>query len=95
VAVFLQNPKSGKTQNPAKPKIRQAKPGNMDKVMAQLKITWTKSCIGRPASQERIVRSLGLRRLHHSVVHEDTPSIRGMVNKVIHLVNVEELEVTG
>lgn len=57
--------------------------------MAQIKITWKKSCIGRPSYQRRIVRSLGLKRLHHSVVHEDSPTIRGMVNKVQHLVAVE------
>ena len=60
--------------------------------MAQLKITWTKSCIGRPETQRRIIRSLGLKRLHHSVVHGDTPTIRGMINKVPHLVMVEEVE---
>ena len=60
--------------------------------MAQLKITWTKSVIGRPEPQRRIIRSLGLRRLHHSVVHGDTPTIRGMINKVPHLVTVEEVE---
>ncbi len=58
-------------------------------IMAQIKITWKKSCIGRPSYQRRIVRSLGLKRLHHSVVHEDSPTIRGMVNKVQHLVAVE------
>jgi large subunit ribosomal protein L30 len=57
--------------------------------MAQIKITWKKSCIGRPAYQRRIVQSLGLKRLHHSVVHEDSPTILGMVNKVQHLVTVE------
>ena len=60
--------------------------------MAQLKITWTKSSIGRPESQRRIIRSLGLSRLHQSVVHGDTPTIRGMVSKVPHLVTVEEVE---
>ena len=60
--------------------------------MAQLKIPWKKSCIGRPQNQRRIIQSLGLRRLHHSVVHADSPTIRGMVNKVIHLVTVEEIE---
>ncbi|MEE8465971.1 MAG: 50S ribosomal protein L30 [Dehalococcoidia bacterium] len=58
--------------------------------MAQLKITWTRSGIGRPQNQRRIIKSLGLRRLHHSVVHQDSPTIRGMVNKVSHLVRVEE-----
>jgi len=59
--------------------------------MAEIKITWTKSGIGRPQNQRRIIKSLGLRRLHHSVVHQDSPTIRGMVNKVSHLVMVEEV----
>ena len=59
--------------------------------MAQLKITWTKSCIGRPQDQRKVVQALGLRRLHHSVTHGDTPTIRGMVNKVSHLVKMEEI----
>ena len=58
--------------------------------MAEIKITWTKSVIGRPQNQRRIIKSLGLRRLHHTVIHEDSPTIRGMVNKVSHLVKVEE-----
>ncbi|PKB66887.1 MAG: 50S ribosomal protein L30 [SAR202 cluster bacterium Io17-Chloro-G4] len=60
--------------------------------MAQLKITWKKSCIGRPGYQRKIIRSLGLRRLHHSVIHSDSPTIRGMVSKVIHLVDVEQVD---
>ncbi len=63
--------------------------------ITQLKITWKKSYIGRPEAQRRIIRSLGLRRLHHSVVHGDTPTIRGMINKVIHLVTVEAIETEG
>ena len=59
--------------------------------MAQLKITWVKSYIGKPQSQRRVIKSLGLKRLHHSVVHGDTPTIRGMVNKVGHLLSVEEV----
>ncbi len=59
--------------------------------MAELKITWTRSVIGRPENQRRIIKSLGLRRLHHTVVHQDSPTIRGMVNKVSHLVKVEEV----
>ena len=59
--------------------------------MAQLKITWTKSYIGKPRDQRRVVHALGLRRLHHSVTHGDTPTIRGMVNKISHLVTVEEI----
>ncbi len=59
--------------------------------MAQIKVTWTKSFIGRPENQRRVIQSLGLRRLHQSVVLGDTPTIRGMVNKVSHLVSVEAL----
>lgn len=59
--------------------------------MSQLKITWTKSSIGRTESQRKVIHALGLKRLHHSVVHGDTPTIRGMVNKVNHLVTVEEV----
>tara|TARA_B100000315_G_scaffold67807_1_gene61702 strand:- start:1113 stop:1325 length:213 start_codon:yes stop_codon:yes gene_type:complete len=60
--------------------------------MAQLKITWLKSCIGRPGYQRRVIESLGLRRLHHTVTHGDTPTIRGMIQKVGHLVTVEIAE---
>lgn len=60
--------------------------------MSELKITWTRSCIGRPGNQREIIRSLGLRRLHDTVVHQNSPTIRGMVKKVEHLVRVEEME---
>ena len=60
--------------------------------MSQLKITWTRSCIGRPRNQREIIRSLGLRHLQDTVVHHDSPTIRGMVNKVGHLLRVEEVE---
>lgn len=56
----------------------------------QLKVTWKKSAIGHPQDQRDTIRALGLRRLNQTVVHEDTPTIRGMVYKVRHLVEVEE-----
>lgn len=56
-----------------------------------LRITLVRSTIGRPADQGRAVRSLGLRKLHRTVERPDNPSIRGMVNKVRHLVVVEEI----
>ena len=56
-----------------------------------LKITLTKSVIGYNKKQKVTVRTLGLRRLHQTVEHVDTPQIRGMVNKVSHLVDVEEI----
>ena len=57
--------------------------------MARLSITLVRSVIGNKGDQRRTVESLGLRRLHQTVVHADTPSIRGMVHKVRHLVAVE------
>jgi large subunit ribosomal protein L30 len=57
----------------------------------QLRITLVRSTIGRPGDQERAARSLGLKRLNQSVVRNDDPSIRGTVNKIRHLVEVEEV----
>lgn len=57
-----------------------------------LKITQTRSLIGYESSQKRTMKALGLRRIRHSVVHKDTPQIRGMIQKVTHLVAVEEIE---
>jgi large subunit ribosomal protein L30 len=58
--------------------------------MAKIRVTWVKSTIASPETQRRTIKSLGLHRLNHSVVHEDTLSVRGMINKVRHLVRVEE-----
>jgi len=60
--------------------------------MAKLRITWTKSAIGYAKRQKLTIRALGLKRLHHTVEHDDTPSIRGMADHVRHLVTVEEVE---
>ncbi|TQN41364.1 large subunit ribosomal protein L30 [Blastococcus colisei] len=59
--------------------------------MAQLKITQVKSGIGRKQNQRETLRTLGLKRIHDSVVQEDRPEIRGMVATVPHLVTVEEI----
>ena len=59
--------------------------------MVLLKVTWKKSAIGRTKRQRRVIESLGLKRLNHSVIHKDSPSIRGMVHKVTHLLHVEEI----
>jgi large subunit ribosomal protein L30 len=58
--------------------------------MASLKITYVRSVIGQKPDQQATVRALGLRRLHQTVEHEDSPQLRGMVHKVRHLVKVEE-----
>ncbi|MCA9938930.1 MAG: 50S ribosomal protein L30 [Anaerolineales bacterium] len=60
--------------------------------MAKLQITYSKSAIGYEKSQKATIKALGLRRLHQTVVREDTPVIRGMINKVSHLLTVEEVK---
>ena len=61
----------------------------------RLKVTQVASTIARPARQEETVRGLGLGRIGKSRVLEDTPEVRGMINKVQHLVTVEEVESAG
>ncbi|MEN4013673.1 MAG: 50S ribosomal protein L30 [Chloroflexota bacterium] len=55
-----------------------------------LSITWVKSAIGFSEQHKATIRALGLRRLNQTVVHPDTPTLRGMLRKVNHLVIVEE-----
>lgn len=57
-----------------------------------LRITYTKSAIGYRKDQADTIRSLGLHRLHETVEYPDSPSVRGMILKVRHLVTVEEVE---
>ena len=58
----------------------------------KLVITQRRSTIGRTQKQRDTIRALGIKRLSHRVEHEDTPQIRGMINAVLHLVEVEERE---
>jgi large subunit ribosomal protein L30 len=60
-------------------------------VSQKLKITQIRSTIGRIKKQKEIIRALGIRKLYQSVVHKDTPQIRGMIEGVKHLVKVEEI----
>jgi large subunit ribosomal protein L30 len=60
--------------------------------MTQLKVTQVRSVIGRPKDQKATVRRLGLHRMHDTVVKDDRPEIRGMIDKVRHLVTVEEVD---
>lgn len=60
--------------------------------MSKLKVTQTKSIIDRPKKQKQIIEALGLGRPNYSNVLPDNVSTRGMINKVIHLVNVEEVK---
>ena len=59
--------------------------------MGRIKVRQVKSGIGRKKNQRETLRSLGLKRIHDSVVQEDRPEIRGMVATVPHLVTVEEI----
>lgn len=57
--------------------------------VARLRITWVKSAIGYTKDQRRTLKALGFHRLYETVEHEDSPSVKGMTNKVSHLVKME------
>ncbi|MGI9050253.1 MAG: 50S ribosomal protein L30 [Rubrobacteraceae bacterium] len=59
---------------------------------AKLKITQMRSTIGSKENHKRTVRALGLKRIRDSRTHEDTPQVRGMILRVRHLIQVEEVE---
>ncbi len=59
--------------------------------MPKLRITQVKSLVGRSKHQRLTIKALGLKRIRHSVEHEDKPEIRGMIRKVSHLVEVEKI----
>ena len=56
---------------------------------ATLRVTYSKSAIGYSKDQKATVQALGLKRLHQTVEHTDTPQIRGMIHKIQHLVTVD------
>ncbi|HDQ03661.1 MAG TPA: 50S ribosomal protein L30 [Deltaproteobacteria bacterium] len=60
------------------------------KVAKKLKVKMVRSDIGRPEKQRKVLRGMGLKKLNSCVMLTDTPQIRGMINKVSHLVSVEE-----
>jgi large subunit ribosomal protein L30 len=60
--------------------------------MAKLEVTQTKSTIGTKPKQRGTMRALGLRRIGHSNILEDTPDIRGQINKVPHLITVRQID---
>ncbi|MGC1377940.1 MAG: 50S ribosomal protein L30 [Anaerolineales bacterium] len=55
-----------------------------------IRVTLVQSPIGYPEPQKRTVRALGLRRMNQTIEHQDSPALRGMITKVVHLVRVEE-----
>ena len=60
--------------------------------MAQLRITQLKSEIGTKPEQKATLKALGLHKIRHVVIQNDSPQIRGMIKKVLHLVAVEEVQ---
>ncbi len=60
--------------------------------MSKIKLTQRRSVIGRPKDQKATVRRLGLHRINDSVLKDDRPDIRGMIEKVRHLVTIEEVD---
>lgn len=62
------------------------------RVTKKMLVTYVKSSIGYSRRQKGTIRALGLKRLGDTVEHEDTPVVRGMVDKVRHLVQVEEIQ---
>ena len=63
------------------------------KKAGRLRVTWVKSAIGYSKRQKQTIRALGFRKLHQTVERPDTPEIRGMIDSVSHLVEVEEVSV--
>ncbi|GCE10358.1 50S ribosomal protein L30 [Tengunoibacter tsumagoiensis] len=59
--------------------------------MAKLRVKWVRSAIGHPKDQKATIQALGFRKLQQTVEHEDHPAVRGMIRKVNHLVQVEEI----
>jgi len=59
--------------------------------MAKLKITLVRSLIGRPETQRKVARAMGLTKINRSVIREDVPQVRGVINKIPHLLKVEEV----
>jgi len=57
----------------------------------KIRVTLIRSIHGRGVKHQACVRGLGLRRMHHTVEVEDTPAVRGMINKVAYMLNVEEV----
>lgn len=58
--------------------------------MGKIKITQVRSAINRPEKQKRTLKALGIRKMGHSVMHNSTPQVLGMINKINHLLKIEE-----
>lgn len=58
--------------------------------LKKVRVTLVKSPIGYPEPQKRTVRALGLRRMHQTVEHTDSPALRGMLQSIVHMIKIEE-----
>ena len=63
--------------------------------MSRLRVTLRRSLIGHPKDQKETARALGLTKVNRTITRPDTPAMRGMVEKIIHLVRLEEVEADG
>lgn len=79
----------GKEKGMSPMKKKSAQSQKQDK---QLRITLVRSVIGRPQKHREVVKGLGLRKINSNVIRKDCPEIRGMINKISHLLKVEDLE---
>ena len=70
-------------------------PKDQKATITKLRVKWIKSSIGYPKDQKATITALGLRKLQQTVEHDDQPALRGMIRKVCHLVEVEEIIVEG
>jgi large subunit ribosomal protein L30 len=72
--------------------IKRTKAGQKDIVERELRIRLVRSLIGYPRTQREVAKGLGLRKINSEVIRQDVPEIRGMINKISHLVKVEVVE---
>jgi large subunit ribosomal protein L30 len=72
--------------------VKKAKPGKKEVAERNLRIKLCRSLIGYPRNQHEVAKGLGLRKINSEVIRPDVPEIRGMVNKIRHLVKVEVAE---
>jgi large subunit ribosomal protein L30 len=72
--------------------VAEKKKATKAKPAGRIRVKQVRSLSGRPDKHRRTIEALGLKYTQHSVVHEDTPAIRGMINQVVHLVTVEPAE---
>ncbi len=85
----VKKPQAEKAQTQVSPKPKSA---NVKSEENFLKVKLVRSLVGRPRIQREVVKGLGLRKMSSEVIRKDCPEIRGMINKVSHLVQVEAVE---